>query len=79
VVAGLLVAELARAREAQQRLLLALAHLARRVLDHVLEQARGLQHEVLAAQREQVAAAREAFARVDRLGEEVGNAGVERA
>ena len=79
VVAGLLVAELAGAREAQQRLLLALAHLARRILDHVLEQAAAvLQRELLAAQRQQVAAARQALARVDRLGEEVGDAGVER-
>ena len=39
VIAGFLVAKFARAREAQQRLLLALAHFTRRVLDHVLEEA----------------------------------------
>jgi hypothetical protein len=79
VVAGLLVAELARAGEAQQRLLLALPHFARRILDHVLEQAAPvLERELLAAQGEQVAAARQAFARVHRLGEEIGDAGVER-
>ena len=79
VVAGFLVAELAGVREAEQRLLLALPHLVRRLLDHALEQpALVLQRELLPAQREQVPAAREAFARVDRLGQEVRDPGIER-
>jgi hypothetical protein len=79
VVARLLVAELAGAGQPEQRLLLALAHLARGVLHHVLEQAPAvLERELLPAQGKQVAATRQALARVDRLGEEIGDARVER-
>ena len=79
VIAGLLIAELARPRKPQQRFLFPLAHVLGRVLDHVLEQAPPvLERELLAAQRQQVPAARQAFARVDRLGQEVGDPGIER-
>ncbi len=79
VVARLFVAEFAGAGKAQKGLLFALPHLARCILDHVLEQPPAVfQHQVLAAQCEQVAATRQALARVHRLGEEVGDAGIER-
>ena len=79
VIARFLVAELARARQAHERLLLPVAHLARGVVDHGFQQAPPvLQRQLLPAQRQQVAAARHAFARVHRLDEEVGDAGVER-
>jgi hypothetical protein len=79
VVAGLLVAELAGAREAHQRLLLAVAHLARRLLDHALEEPPLVfQRQLLPAQREEVPAARHALASVHRLDEEIRDPRVER-
>ena len=79
VVAGLLVAELAGARQAQQRFLLAFADFLRGVLHHAFEQPLAvLERELLAPQRDQVAAAREALARVDRLDEEIGDPRVKR-
>ena len=65
--------------EPEQRLLLALAHLGGRLLDHPLEQPPlVLERELLATERQQVPAAREAFARVDRLGQEIRDPGIER-
>jgi hypothetical protein len=73
-----LVAELAGPRQAQQGLLLALADLLRGVLDHAFEQALPvLQRQVLAAQRDQVAAARQALARIDGLDQEIGDARIQ--
>ena len=77
MIAGGLVAELAGLGELGQRLELALVDLGDRLVDLVLQHARLVgQHDLVAAQLEQVGAARARLVLVERLDQEVGGAGL---
>ena len=79
VIAGVLVAELAGLGELGERLELALVDLGDRLVDLVLQHARLVgQHDLVAAQLEQVGAAGARLVVVERLDQEIGGAGLER-
>ena len=78
VIAGRLVAEFAGLGELRQRFQLALVHLGDRLVDLVLQHARLVgQHDLVAAELQQVRAARARLVLVERLDQEVGRAGLE--